>query len=111
MRVYIAGPYRGEDAFAVRRNIEQAREALVKLIRSGHAPFCPHTHTAHLEHYAPDLPDERYLAIDLEYLAVCAAIVMLPGWRDSAGACEERRLAEEWGLQVYESVEEVPPAQ
>lgn len=111
MRIYIAGPYEGSDRFAVSANIQQARQAMVDLLRLGHSPFCPHTMTAHLEYYAPDIPRETYLRTDLDWLAVCAALLLLPGWEESGGACEEKRVAEELGLQVFESLADVPPAQ
>lgn len=45
---------------------------------------------------------EKYMRIDLAVMAEADVVVMLPGWRDSRGACLERDTAIERGMPVYQ---------
>lgn len=96
MIVYTAGPYRGN----ADRNIEQAKDIAHALWLEGHAAVCPHANSAHMEDEI-DLPNEAFLAGDLEILARCDAIVMTPDWEISHGAIEEKAFAEARGIPVY----------
>jgi len=91
--VYVAGPYRGD----IDANIEHAREAAQRLWSLGYAVVCPHLNTAHFDGL---IPDEEFLAGDLEILKRCDAIYMLHNWHKSVGSCEEYRLAKELGLEI-----------
>ena len=51
---------------------------------------------------------EDYLRRDIQLLARCDAIVMLPGWSRSRGALLEAKVATEIGLRYFGSLEEVP---
>ncbi len=101
MRVYIAGPYGSDKPSGVEKNIAQAREAAAVLYRAGHAPFCPHTMTAHFELLFPEIPQPVYLSAGLEWLKQCDAVVLLPGWEESAGSLIEERLADYLGIPSY----------
>jgi len=106
--VYIAGPYTAPTAGQVDANIGLARDAAAEVYRHGHIPLCPHALTARFERDYPDIPGPRYLESDLELLARCDAILMLPRWEESRGAQQERERAMSLGLPVYYSVEELP---
>ena len=41
----------------------------------------------------------------IRQLALCDAVLMLPGWKTSRGACIEKRLAEDLGLRVLHASE------
>lgn len=90
MIVYIAGPYRGN----VEANIQAAREIAAEVWRVGHVAICPHLNTAHFDRDYPDIPDQAYLDGDLEILARCDAMVLVPGWRASQGTQAEVAFAE-----------------
>ena len=94
MRVYIAGPYTNTDPVVNTRRAISAGEA----VRGrGHTPFIPHlTLFWHLvyEHEA-----QFWYDYDLEWLAVCNALIRLPG--DSLGADKEVDRAKELGIPVY----------
>lgn len=47
-------------------------------------------------------PRGAYLREDLRQLVDCEAIVLLPGWRESRGACLELECAVECGMRVYQ---------
>lgn len=108
MRIYIAGPYRAKMPTDVDRNILVAREAMADLFRLGHTPFCPHAMTAGFEHDFPDIDDGVYLRTDLEWLDLCDAILMLPGWERSTGACAELEYARSERKDIYFSANDVP---
>lgn len=100
-KVYIAGPYRADTPLGVDRNIMVAREAMAALLEMGYAPFCPHAMTAHFEHDFPAIPDEVYLRTDMEWLRLCDAVLMLPGWEKSSGAKAEAAEATRLDIPVY----------
>lgn len=99
MLVYTAGPFSGENK---EQNIETARKVAAELWDLGHAVICPHANTAHLEQFTRNTEYEDFLRGDLEMISVCDALVMLPGWRKSAGASEEYAHAKRLGLFIYE---------
>lgn len=98
MRVYIAGPYtRGDVAVNVRTAILAGQ----RVLDAGHFPYIPHlTHFWHLL-----LPGsyERWIAMDLEWVRACHALVRLPG--DSPGADGEVAHAQAHGIPVFMGVE------
>lgn len=51
---------------------------------------------------------QQYLKRDIQLLTWCDAIVMLPGWQRSYGACLERQIGMSIGLTVYYLLEDVP---
>lgn len=98
LRVYVAGPLsRGDTAGNVRAAISAAGE----LVTLGHLPYVPHLTI--LWHLVQPRPYEEWMRLDLAWLAVCDALVRLPG--DSLGAEVEVERAHELGIPVYLSVE------
>jgi hypothetical protein len=84
--VYVAGPYRAKDAWAREQNIRRAEEAAFALAEMGAAPLCPHTMTRFFD---GTLSDDYWLAVTLELMRRCDAILLLDGWERSAGARAE----------------------
>ena len=101
MKIYIAGQYTiGDPAVNVKRAIDAAE----KVSALGHIPFIPHlTHFWHMIH-----PHEYefWMMQDIEWLKVCDAILRLPG--ESTGADREVGIAQELGLRLFFSIENVP---
>ncbi len=104
MIAYLAGPYRAPTRAGISRNIATARRAAIALWQRGYTVICPHLNTAHLDGV---VPDQRFLDGDLEILKRCDLLVLLPKWHDSRGARQERAVALDVGIQVYE-LEYVP---
>lgn len=101
--VYIAGPYRAKTPFQIQRNIRDAAEVALKYWKLGYAVITPHMNTALLDGEAPD---EVWLAGDIEMLARCDGIVMMPRWRESRGATDEHEFARSHGIEIiYEGGE------
>ncbi len=99
--VYIAGPYRGPNAWDIEQNIRRAEELSLEVWKIGAAALCPHTNTRHFQGAAPD---DLWLEGDLEMLRRCDAVLMVPGWQRSQGALAEREEALVRGLQVFYNI-------
>jgi hypothetical protein len=96
--IYVAGPYRATSKAGVTRNINHAKNEAKKLWVAGWSVICPHMNTAHLDGV---VPEDAFLAGDIEILKRCDAIWMLLGWDKSLGARVEMELAKQIGLEVY----------
>ena len=102
-RVYVAGPYtRGDVAINVRTALESA-DCLLSL---GYAPFVPHL--THLWHLTFPHPYQVWIDLDLEWVAICDAVLRIPG--ESGGADGETAYAIERGIPVYGSIRELVTA-
>ena len=95
--LYTAGRYSGE----IDINIQKAREIAIKLWEMGYAVVCPHLNSAHMERDCK-AKYEDFLAGDFEIIERCNAVIMIPGWQNSNGACKEKLHAEKMGIPVYE---------
>ncbi len=98
-RVYIAGPYTKGDVVLNVRNAVLAADRVHAL---GFTPFVPHL--THLWHLISPHDYEFWLALDLEWLAVCDYLVRLPG--ESAGADREVEYALAHEISVFGGVGE-----
>lgn len=107
MLIYIAGPYRATDESTVADNIAVARKAAIAVWEMGHVAICPHLNTANFEDDC-NVDIETYLDGDLEILRRCDAILMLRWYTLSEGAMGEMRFAQERGIPVYTSLDELP---
>lgn len=102
--VYVAGPYRGPDAWIIENNIRRAEELAFEVWASNLYAICPHANT---RHYQGALPDAVWLEGDLEILARCDAVLLVPGWRESSGTLAEVDHANTLGIPVYERLAEL----
>lgn len=102
--VYIAGPYRGANAWEVHQNIERAQALAYEVWEAGMVAICPHNNTRHFD---GTLTDEVWLEGDLELLRRSDAILMTPRWAMSVGASAERLAAIAAGIPVYYTAREL----
>ena len=99
-KIFIAGPYTQGD---IAQNVKNAMNLANDLINLGFAPYCPHlTHFLHINNWQPY---EKWLALDIEYLVICDALIRIPG--DSVGADGEVKKANELKLPVFYSLTEL----
>jgi hypothetical protein len=101
VKIYISGPMTGLPEF----NYPAFNAAAAALRASGLDVVNPAEKDLPL-----GLPWATYLRHDLVDLIGCEAIVMLPGWLDSKGACLERHVAEALGMPVYWLADLLRPA-
>ena len=113
LKIYVAGPYTpsGTDihdaARVAHKNTIKAIKAGISIIKKGHIPFIPHlTHFIHLETEDP-LPATFYYEYDMVWLQFCDALLYLG---NSTGANREVRWAEQNGLKIFRSLDEIPIA-
>jgi hypothetical protein len=102
--VYVAGPFRGSSYWKQEQNIRSAEEIALAIWQAGAACICPHTNTRFFQGAAPDA---LWLTGDIEILRRCDAVVTTPDWKTSTGACAEVKVAQDIGIPVLHSVEDL----
>ena len=107
MKVYISGPYEAGTEAKKQFNIARAADFAAILLRLGFVPFCPHTMSADFELRYPDIPRQRYIEVDLEWIQCCDVVLMLPGWKASQGALAEKFFAMQHAIPVFCTIREL----
>lgn len=100
--VFIAGPYRGAHAWEIEQNIRRAESVALSVWMMGAVALCPHAMT---RYYEGALSDDVWLRGDLELLSRCDAIMLVEGWRRSAGSRGEYESARTRGLPTFERLD------
>ena len=99
--IYIAGPFRGQTAWQVHRNVCEAEEFAFMVAEAGAMPLCPHTNTAHFD---GTMNDRFWLVGTLELLRRCDAIFVTSRWVWSSGARAEMKEAIDRGMPAFQDV-------
>lgn len=94
---YISGPYAAPTIRKTVEHIRAAECAAIQFWRRGYAVLCPHTNSALLDGV---VDYEVFIEADLEFVRRSDLVVMLPRWRDSAGATREHALAQQLGKEI-----------
>ena len=108
--LYLAGPFRGLDAYAVYRNVQKAEAVMFEVIQAALAQttpvavVCPHSMSAN---FNGTFTDGYWLKATLELLDRSDAVLMLPGWQKSVGALGELERARLTGTPIFYEVQEV----
>lgn len=107
MKIYVAGPYSAPTHGERVENTMAAVDAGIRLLEAGHEPFIPHL-THFVNERAKDrgieISYEEWLEYDEQWLYDCEAILHLAS---SNGADQERNVAEDIGLKIYDDISEV----
>jgi hypothetical protein len=115
LMILIAGPYRsgtGDDPELMARNLRTLESVALPLYRAGHIPLIgewlalPLLREAGSKRPGDAIYDEILYPIANRLLSRCDAVLRLPG--ASKGADEDVRLAKAHGLEVFESLADVP---
>jgi hypothetical protein len=105
--LYISGPFGHADPIhGIEANILRASEIALEAWRKGWAAICPHKNTAGFQH--TDIPWETWMEGDIEMVKKCDAVLMIPGWEQSRGACLERDEARRAGVLVLDYRNGIP---
>ncbi|EPA8614733.1 TPA: DUF4406 domain-containing protein [Escherichia coli] len=98
MKIYIAGPMTGYENF----NRDAFNKEADRLSRHGHSVLNPAT-------LPNGLTQREYMDICFAMLRCADAILMLPGWKASAGATAEYHYANKMEMPVFTTLN-YPPA-
>jgi hypothetical protein len=102
MIVYVAGPFRGPNVWAVEQNIRRAEDLAMEVWKLGAVPVTPHL----LGRFTDKVfPDEFMLASMRALLERCDALLLAPGWDRSAGTLDEVVYAKQTGKLIFSTVE------
>lgn len=93
---YVAGPYSAKTIFGVVRNIHTAWKVAHILWGNGYTVICPHANSAFMN----TVTNKDFIERDLDIVARCDIIFMLPGWEKSQGARAEFRHAGRLGKDI-----------
>lgn len=96
--IYLAGPFRGLDSWAVACNVHEAASLALQVWKLGAVCICPHLNTAQFQGAAPD---EVWLKGDIEILRRCDAVILTDDWKRSSGARAEVAEAYGRGIPVF----------
>lgn len=98
--VYVAGPFSGATRSDVESNIAKAVDVGLVVAEMGACPVIPHANTAHPRF--EQLQDYRFwIDATSKLLTRCDALITVPGWKLSWGACGEVMLATELRIPVF----------
>jgi hypothetical protein len=96
--VYIAGPFRAADAWAVENNIRRAEVLGFQVATLGAMPLIPHTNTRFFD---GTLTGQFWLDGTMELLRRCDAVLTTDDWERSVGARGEVAEAARRHLPVF----------
>lgn len=94
MTYYLSGPMSGIPEY----NFPAFTKACADLRAKGLTILSPHEKPGEGD---PHKPYEQYLREDIELLAKCQALILLPGWPRSTGARMELEIALSLKLPIY----------
>lgn len=97
MRIYLSGPITGVDNYRI--NFLTA-EYKAKAYFKGATIINP----TWLVKLLPDGRHDELMKICFALVGMADKMIMLPGWEKSKGACAEKRMAEEIGVEVFEFI-------
>ncbi|QGH63930.1 NUDIX hydrolase [Serratia proteamaculans] len=115
--ILIAGPYRSGtdgDPQRIAANLQRLEQAALEVYQRGHVPVIgewlalPLAAAAGSTQHGDAICEEYLYPVAHRLIAQCQAIYRIDG--DSAGADKDVLLANQWGLRVYRSMEEIPQA-
>lgn len=103
-KVYIAGPFRGANAWEIEQNVHTAEVMAAKVCKLGAVAVCPHTMYRNFQGL---LPDAFWLNATMELLYMCDGVLVLDGWVDSKGTIAEMKEAKRLDIKVFYFLEDL----
>jgi len=104
--VYVAGRFSATTREGVERNIASAVVVGLDVARLGAMPVIPHANTAHPE-FEQVQPYQFWIDGTIALLLRCDALITVPGWEASKGACAEVRIAGERQMPRFHTTDEL----
>ena len=115
MMILVAGPYRsgtGDDPQLMKDNLDRLEQATWPLFEAGHIPMIgewvalPVLRSAGAEGMSDPLVEHVMYPTAQRLLQLCGGVLRLPG--ESRGADQDVAIAQERGIPVWFSLEDVP---
>lgn len=104
--VYISGPMTAKHGYTVEENIAAGLRVYLDALKRGIPAFSPHLSGAFPSAWA-EIPWEAWIDYDLAVIDRCTHVLMLPRWKESAGARAEHDYATQTGKPIIFSLDEV----
>ena len=108
MRIYVAGKYTDNHVFKSLNNMRIGIQYSIEVFKMGHVPFCPWLDYLFVLLGEGEIEKDRLYEYSIEWLKVCDAIFLVPGWSKSEGTLKELEVAEELNIPIYLSLNEIP---
>lgn len=108
MKIYIAGPYTASSKADIEKNVRDAIDTGIAVLKKGHYPYIPHlTHYVDLrsKQINAGLKWEDYIEWDHIWLDFCDALLYLG---QSRGANIELEYAKQSGKKIFYNLNEIP---
>lgn len=101
-RIYIAGPYSGDDITTILGNIRRGIRKAAELMQLGYAVFCPFLDflIALVLRDGEEINKAQYQANSMARVECCHMMLVLPGWESSGGTKREIARAKELFIPV-----------
>ncbi len=96
--IYVAGPFRGPNSWAVECNIRRAEHLGWKVALLGAMPLIPHTNT---RFFNGTLTGDFWLEGTLELMRRCDGVIFTEDWKLSSGARAEYEEAQRINLPCF----------
>ena len=97
--IYVSGKFTAQNAWEIEQNnVCTAEDVGMRVAKAGAMPLIPHANTRYF--YGTATPEFLY-AGTLELLRRCDAVIMVPGYESSKGACAELEEAHRLRLPVF----------
>lgn len=100
-KVYVAGAI---SAPTLEQGLKNLREGIfygAMLLKMGYCPFVPHLDNQFSLVQNDLIPVEVFYQYDLEWLAVCDCMLVLPNYENSKGVAKEIKVAKKLGIPVF----------
>ena len=112
MRIYTAHNYgrrRGASVETLQRNVDSSIRLGLQLIKKGHNPFIPNLfHYVHLMANG-SISEDTFFKLVSEWVGFCEALLVgTPPFGLVSGVRDEIEIAQEKGLIIYYSIDDVP---
>lgn len=101
--VYISGPMTAKNGYSIEENVAAGVRVYLDLLKRGIPCFCPHLSGAFPSAWSA-VSWDAWLAYDMAVIDRCSHVLMMPRWRDSAGAVKEHDYAATKGVLIAYSV-------
>ena len=104
-RIYVAGAYSADNVIDVLNNIRNGNKMAAQLMKLGFAPFSPWLD--YQFQFFEVLSIKDYYDYSIAWLLVSDAMLVLPNFENSKGTLNEISIAEQKGIPIFYSLNDL----